>query len=170
MPCPPPGDYAFLSALERAGEAHVDIGVHVVERNALLGEFAYPAVRADEEVEVLGVEVHHHTPRAARGRECAVEVELKPFRGADICRQHSLMPAVYAGEAGGVEEAEAQLAVNGQRVFRADVERGCECFGLFASAVVVDREEFFEVVADVLELIKPRSVRAALSVRSGSTL
>ena len=108
-----------------------------MERNELLGHLAEETVSTDEEIEVLGVEVNHHTRSAAGGADRTVESKLKPLHGANVGAQHSLMIGVFSGEAGSVEEAEAERTIDGKRVFCTDVEGGSECAGFVLLALVV---------------------------------
>ena len=124
-----------------------------MERNELLGHLAKETVSTDEEIEVLGVEVNHHTRSAAGGADRTVESKLKPLHGTNVGAQHSLMIGVFSGEAGSVEEAEAERTIDGKRIFCTDVEGGSESASFVLLALVVEREHFFEIIADLLELV-----------------
>lgn len=63
------------------------------------------------------------------------------------------MVGKLAGHAAGVEETETEVAINGQGVFGTEVDGGCQGVRLRLLSVFVNREDFFKVVGQGVELI-----------------
>ena len=109
-------EHGAATGSEREIDAEIDRSVGA-KREPLFGELAKRMIHAEEHVESCHLDAGHPSEGASEraygdigaGRET-------PYR-LDVVRQPELRPAVMALDASGIEQAERQPAVDGQRLF-----------------------------------------------------
>lgn len=136
-------------------EAEGDGGVGT-EGYSLFGNLAEGVVLGQEELEADGgdAEVGNPAEAAAEGTDGTVDGQRDVLHGEVVGREAEVGPGVVTGDAGGVQQAEGDLAVHRQGVFGAEVEGSVE--HLRAPPLithVVELVEFLEVVAQAVPFV-----------------